>query len=184
MPTISAPAHRRASDNPELAPLEGLCFREVPVLDLGGNPLPACHEVLEVVAAHDLVLASGHLTARETLAVFKAAREHGVKRLLMNHPLLAFLEWRDDHIEDLEKLGVRLELGIVPDILPRPDGRRSITLPEVYPPELLVFGSDTGHAEYPRLEDAFEGWIEQLEKHAGRGTEAILTTNGRELIER
>jgi hypothetical protein len=182
MPSVSAPAHQKAHANPELALLKGMTFREVRVLDDDGALLPSCHDVLDVVAAHDLVLASGHLTAAEAVTVFRAAREHGVKRLLMNHPLLAFLEWSDDYLEDFKQLGARLELGIIPDLLPRPDGRLSVELPKIYPSEMLVFGGDTGHADYPRLEDAFETWIGELEKHAGPNTEAILTSNGRELI--
>src|SRR3954467_9775834 len=47
--------------------------RPVPVLDDDGAPLPELLEVLGVVAAHGIVLATGHLSRAETFAVVEAA---------------------------------------------------------------------------------------------------------------
>jgi hypothetical protein len=57
MPTVSAPAHIASSSSPELSVHRNLAFRQVDVLDGSGALLPAWQDVLDVVAAHDLVLA-------------------------------------------------------------------------------------------------------------------------------
>lgn len=39
-----------------------------------------------MIAEADAVLASGHMPARSIIAVFEAAKGHGVRRMIVNHP--------------------------------------------------------------------------------------------------
>jgi hypothetical protein len=182
MPTVSAPAHVASAASPELSVHRTLSFRQVDVLGEDGALLPAWQEVLDVVAAADLVLASGHLTCAEALVLFRAARAAGVRRMLLNHPRMPFLQWDDAAAPELARLGVVLELGILPDLL-TPDGPRSTTLGEVYPHDQLAFGGDLGHADHPTMAQALPGWLAELEACLGEaGTERALTTVGRELV--
>ncbi|SET20843.1 DUF6282 family protein [Geodermatophilus poikilotrophus] len=182
MPTVSAPAHVASAAAPELSVHRTLSFRQVDVLDDAGALLPAWQEVLDVVAASDLVLASGHLTCAEALVLFRAASAAGVRRMLFNHPRMPFLQWDDDAAPELARLGVVLELGILPDILTT-DGPPSTTLGEVYPHDQLAFGGDLGHADHPTMAQALPGWLAGLEACLGEaGAEHALTTVGRELV--
>lgn len=181
MPTVSAPAHRAASASSELAVHSHLAFREVPVLDDAGALRPEWRDVFDAVAAHDMVLASGHLSCAEALTVFRAARSAGVRRLLVNHPRMPFLHWDDAAAPEFADLDAYLELGILPDILS--DGPPSPTLGAVHPAALLAFGGDLGHADHPTLARALPGWLAGLEDVVGpRATEEILTRNGRDLV--
>lgn len=183
MPTVSAPAHVASATSSELAVHRGLAFRQVDVLDGQGRLLPVWREVLDVVVAYDLLLASGHLTCAEALVLFRAARAAGVQRMLLNHPRMPFLAWDETRAPELAELGVVLELGILPDLLS--DGPPSTTLGEHYPHELLAFGGDLGHAHYPTLEKALPGWLAGLEDVVGApAAERILTVNGRQLVQR
>jgi hypothetical protein len=182
MPTVSAPAHVASVARPELSVHRTLSFRQVDVLGEDGALLPAWQEVLDVVAAADLVLASGHLTCAEALVLFRAARAAGVRRMLLNHPRMPFLQWDDAAAPELARLGVVLELGILPDILTT-DGPPSTTLGEVYPHDQLAFGGDLGHADHPTMAQALPGWLADLEACLGEaGVERALTTVGRELV--
>ena len=182
MPTWSSATHLRHAAAPELAVHRGLAFREVPVV-VEGRLLPAWHEVLDVVAAHDLVLASGHLSCVETVALFRAAREHGIQRLLVNHPMMSFLGWEDDLGRQLRDLGAHVELAVLPDLLAGAQGPTSLDLLEVYPRDLMVFGGDLGHADHPTLAQALPAWLAGLVAAAGDGSaEAIMTTQGRQLL--
>jgi Family of unknown function (DUF6282) len=183
MPTVSSPAHIAASSSPELSVHKNLAFRQVDVLDADGALLPAWQDVLDVVAAHDLLLASGHLTCAEAVVLFRAAKAAGVTRMLLQHPKMPFLHWDDAAAPELAELGVVLELGILPDILT--DGPPSATLGEVYPHDMLAFGGDLGHAHYPTMEQALPGWLADLERCVGESdTELIMTTVGRRLVRR
>ena len=58
----------------------------VPVVDAGGAPLPQLLEVLAVVARHDLVLATGHLSKDEIFVAVDAAVAAGVGTIVVTHP--------------------------------------------------------------------------------------------------
>lgn len=51
-----------------------------------GRLVPELHEVLDLVAQHDAVLATGHVCGAALLAVVVAAADHGVHRVLVQHP--------------------------------------------------------------------------------------------------
>ncbi|HTW84406.1 MAG TPA: DUF6282 family protein [Candidatus Sulfotelmatobacter sp.] len=63
-------------------------FRPEPVrvVDEHGALLPEVHDVLRVIARHDLVLATGHLSRDEIFTLVRGAKEAGVKRIAITHP--------------------------------------------------------------------------------------------------
>jgi hypothetical protein len=63
-------------------------FKTEPVLvvDPEGNVLPEVRDVLKVIAEHDLVLATGHLSRDEIFTVVDAALGIGVKQIVITHP--------------------------------------------------------------------------------------------------
>ena len=76
MPTFDADAWRRGQGR-------GPGLR---IIDDAGALTPATQAVLEIVRARDMVLASGHLSPRETLELFRAARDIGITRMIATHP--------------------------------------------------------------------------------------------------
>src|SRR3954468_12704350 len=64
----------------------GATPRPVPVLDPAGRPLPELLDVLRVVAAHGLVLNTGHLSRDEIVAVVDAAVDAGIERIVVTNP--------------------------------------------------------------------------------------------------
>ncbi|BBL80273.1 hypothetical protein RxyAA322_21270 [Rubrobacter xylanophilus] len=65
---------------------QGVSAGPVPVVDETGAVLPETRAVLRVVAAHGMVLATGHLSRDEIFAVVEAAREEGVRSIVVTHP--------------------------------------------------------------------------------------------------
>jgi len=182
MPTVSAPNHKLGAASPELSVHRGFELRAVPVVDEAGHLLPAWHDVLDVVAEHDLLLASGHLAAAETVELFTEAKRRGVQRLMVNHPLMAFLHWSDEAAAALQALDVHLELGILPDLLGDAD-HASLNLTAGYPSSLLAFGGDLGHAHHPGPATAVAPWLHELERRVGaERARAIMTTQTRSLL--
>jgi hypothetical protein len=182
LPTVSSSTHHAHMSGSELAVINSIDFDVVRVVE-NGTLIPEWHDVLDVVAAQDMVLGSGHLSCADTLVVFKEARRRGVHRLLVNHPMMSFLGWEDGMESEFQALEAFLELGIIPDLLTEGDGRRSLSLLDVYPDELLVFGSDQGHASCPRISEVLPAWVDALVERIGlaRAT-AILCTSGRDLV--
>jgi Family of unknown function (DUF6282) len=181
MPTVSARTHKAGASSPELSVHRGFELRQVDVIT-DGILLPQWFEVLDVVAAHDLLLASGHLSADETVVLFREARRRGVQRLLVNHPKMALLHWNDEASSALQELDAHLELGILPDLLGDAE-HSSLTLTRSYPTSLLVFGGDLGHADHAPRATAVAPWLCDLEEHVGTETAvAIMTTQTRSLL--
>jgi hypothetical protein len=181
MPTVSARTHKAGAAGPELAVHRGFELGLVEVIT-DGRLRPEWFDVLDAVAEHDLLLASGHLSADETVTLFTEARRRGVRRLLVNHPMMAFLGWNDEAAAALRGLGAYLELGILPDLLGGP-GRSSLGLADAYPGSLLAFGGDLGHAEHDPPAVAVAPWLRALERRVGPArAAAIMTTQTRELL--
>ena len=181
MPTVSSRTHKIGAASPELSVHEGFELGPVEVID-NGRLRPEWYDVLDAVAAHDLLLASGHLSAEETVVLFTEARRRGVRRLMVNHPKMAFLHWNDTAAKELQALDAHLELGILPDILGTPE-HSSLLLTGTYPSSLLVFGGDLGHAHHATPADAVAPWLHRLEQRVGaRDAAAIMTTTTRSLL--
>jgi hypothetical protein len=51
-----------------------------------GRVTPATRQCLEIIAKHDMVLATSHIRPSEVLPVVKAAQDVGVKRIVITHP--------------------------------------------------------------------------------------------------
>jgi hypothetical protein len=182
LPTVSARNHKAGAAAPELSVHRGFELRAVDVVGADQRLSAGWHEVLDVVAEHDLLLASGHLSAAETVAVFTEARRRGVQRLLVNHPLMAFLHWTDEASEALQSLDAHLELGILPDLL-GDEAHASLNLTRSYPASLLVFGGDLGHRDHPGPDAAVGPWLLDLQRCVGVDrAAAIMTTQTRSLL--
>jgi hypothetical protein len=89
--------------------------REFVPVSRNGVLLPAVHEVIDVVAEHDLTLATGHVEPEEALAILRAAKEAGVKRLIVTHPLFA----AQYTLMSIEQLREAVGLGAYIEILGR-----------------------------------------------------------------
>lgn len=182
LPTISSPTHVAACEQPELAAHRGISFGTVPVVT-DGAVRPEWLEVFDEAARHQMVLASGHLSMDEAVTALDAARRRGVERLIVNHPGLDFLGWRDEHAELFRGLGACLEIGVLADLLAGPNGPTTEDLVAGYPHELLVFGSDLGHRDYPPLAEGIRSWVERLDPILGdAGLEKVARTSALELL--
>ena len=76
------------------------------VADDEGNLCDGVHEVLEIIAAADMTLASGHISPAEAIALFEAARAQGVQRMIATHP---------DGVATLEEQQKMIALGAYPE---------------------------------------------------------------------
>ncbi len=56
------------------------------VLDSDGQLLPAAIEIIDMIAAADIILCLGHLSVEESKAVVQVARKRNVKKIILSHP--------------------------------------------------------------------------------------------------
>jgi hypothetical protein len=165
LPTVSAENHlRHAKDTPPgavQAPMIGTT--PVPVVDADGAPLPALLEVLDVIAEHDVALATGHLAAGEASTVLKIAHERGVRRMVVTHVDAPSTKMPIDMQLELAELGVKFErCQILHHIFGDPvqqvlEDVRAIGV------EHNVVSTDAGLVAVPKAVEAFERFRTELE---------------------
>ena len=65
---------------------QGMLAPAISVVDDRGRMVPAMLDILSLIAKHDMVLATGHLSGDEIVATVEAARDLGVRRIVVTHP--------------------------------------------------------------------------------------------------
>lgn len=98
LPTTSA-----RSTSPTLEKREGIA------VERDGHVVPELAAVLDLVAAANAVLATGHLTGPELRIVVSEARRRGVSRILLTHPELPLVDLDVDTQRLLARAGVFFE---------------------------------------------------------------------------
>lgn len=83
-------------------------FDPLSPLDANGRVRDDMKEILDLVAANDVILAGGHCHISEILPVFEEAKQRGVKRLLVNHPSF-IVDASHDDIRRLVAMGAYIE---------------------------------------------------------------------------
>ena len=79
------------------------------VLDASGALLPEVHDIIEICKATGMVLCTGHISPRESLAVARAAHAAGLDRLIATHPFSNAIGTSLDEGDELVRLGAVLE---------------------------------------------------------------------------
>ncbi|TDE01148.1 DUF6282 family protein [Jiangella asiatica] len=99
MPTEDAASHRRrAGGSGGLRVVDGL-----------GRITQDVRRILDLVAAHDAILATGHLSVSETVRLVGEAVSAGVTRVLVNHPDAAQVAMPVDVQRELAAVGALME---------------------------------------------------------------------------
>jgi hypothetical protein len=79
------------------------------VIDASGNVIPQLREVLKIVAKADIIFATGHVSAKEVLASVKAAKQEGVRKILVTHAMQSPGELSIDDLKQCVEVGAFIE---------------------------------------------------------------------------
>jgi hypothetical protein len=125
----------------------------VPVLGDDGRPLPALREVLEVIAAHQLVLATGHLSQAEIVVVVDAAVTAGVGTIVVTHPEFPSQSIPPDVQRELADTGALMERTFTTPYTGKCTWEQMFAATRAVGAERTVWGSDLGQVFNPPVED-------------------------------
>jgi hypothetical protein len=120
-----------------------------------GKLLPEVHEVIALIARHDLVLATGHVTPEEALLILRAAKAAGVKKMIVTHPMFApQYTWMSvEQLRMAADLGAFIEItgnSIVRDPQAKP---RVVAAIRAIGPRHFVVSTDSGLVGTPNVSD-------------------------------
>lgn len=114
MPTISSHQHRKyfarantglfATQRPLVQPASGLG-----ILNDAGHVTKNVHDMLELIARADIILATGHLSPKEVAVLVPVAIEHGVRKILIQHPDMGIAPISIEQQLDLAAQGAYIE---------------------------------------------------------------------------
>ena len=111
-PTISAPNHIEHAKHADLKfPKLAIPLLEDAPIDIfgpDGDLLPEVHQILRMVADAGAIVASGHMPPEWIIAMFEAAKEAGVRRMIVNHPNFV-IEASTEQVEKMADLGALVE---------------------------------------------------------------------------
>lgn len=88
---------------------DGIQAPTITLLDHDGGLKPEVLAVLDIIARHDMVLATGHISHQECFALVKAAGERGVKKVLVTHVSFPTTYYTIEEQQRLVELGAYLE---------------------------------------------------------------------------
>jgi hypothetical protein len=153
---------------------QGVTVPVVDVLDGAGRPLPATREVLRLAASHQLVVATGHLSAYESRVVAEAAFEAGVRHVIVTHPEFPQQDMsRDDQLA-LAGQGAFLERCFTTPFTGKYDWARMAGNIRVTGPAHTIITTDLGQPHNPPVEDGLPLMADAL--RAAEFTDEEITT--------
>jgi hypothetical protein len=170
-PTIGSPKHiRHHAEHPDLKfPKLAVQLKpEEPIeilADGDGRVRDDVYAVLESVKEADAILASGHLAPDRITALFRAAREVGVERLLVNHPNFVVEASHEDGKRWVE-LGAYIEHSLCmydeESSFYQWDLETLVAWIEAVGPARSILGSDLGQMDNPLPTEAFRKIVAKL----------------------
>jgi hypothetical protein len=134
----------------------------VDVVDESGEVLEITRKVLRVVARHDMVLATGHLAAAEIVAVVKAAKDEGVRRIVVTHPEFTSQRLPVEAQQELAGLGAFLERCFTTPYTGKVSWEDLFHNMREAGTEHSVLSSDLGQPFNPPVEDGLPLFAERL----------------------
>ncbi|MDQ3865719.1 MAG: DUF6282 family protein [Actinomycetota bacterium] len=170
-PTIGSPKHiRHHAEHPDLKfPKLAVQLKpEEPIeilADGEGRVRDEVYAVLESVKEADAILASGHLAPDRITALFRAAREVGVERLLVNHPNFVVEASPEDGKRWVE-LGAYIEHSLCmydeESSFYQWDVETLVAWIEAIGPARSILGSDLGQMDNPLPTESFRKIVAKL----------------------
>lgn len=160
MPTLSAACRLGA---------KGTRQGGINLLDGSGDLVRAVHEILELVAAHKVMLGTGHISIAEIRQLIPAARGAGIRRIVITHPDSPVSNIPVDVQKELSGPGIFFERCFLPTL--ERDGQATLPVAAIAAAirtvggENTVLATDLGRAGLPSPVDGMRQYLAALLEH-------------------
>jgi hypothetical protein len=141
---------------------QGIEIPPVPVVDDAGAVLPETRAVLERIAHHGLLLATGHLARDEIFAVVDAAIQTGVEQIVITHPEFPAQSLSVSDQKALAAKGALLERCMTTPHTGKIAWEEWIDNIRACGPEHSVLSTDLGQVFNPPVEDGMGIMVDRL----------------------
>ena len=120
MPTTHATNYLKYVDHvPMFAKSMPKDIKGISILKEDGSVVPELGPILAVIAQYGLILATGHLSPVEGLALIREAKNAGVEKIVVTHPSATFVNYSTDQMRQALSLGATYLEHVFNDCTPQ-----------------------------------------------------------------
>ena len=164
---------------------EGISPPPLTVIDASGHVIEAARRCLERIKKHNMILATGHLGRREIFGLVRAAREMGIKKVLVTHAEFPSQSLTGDEQKELADLGAIIEHCFTTTYTKKAPWETAFAnIRKTGVPRTLI-STDLGQTINPPVAEGFAMFVQRL-LDAGFSAEEVRTmavTNPTRLVE-
>ena len=163
----------------------GIAPPPLTVIDEAGNLVEAARRCLELIAKHDMILATGHLGRREIFALVRAARDMKLRKVLVTHAEFPSQNLSGDEQLALADMGALIEHCFTTMHTGKAPWATVMESIRQVGPERCVLSTDLGQTINPPVSDGFAMFAQTL-LDAGfdmEGIRRMAVTNPGGLVE-
>jgi hypothetical protein len=126
------------------------------VVSRNGKLIPEVFDVLDLIQERNLTLATGHVTPQEVLMIMAEAKQRGIARIIVTHPLLGpqFTDMSLPQMQEAVKLGGAIEITAGALSREGPAKVRAIEVIKALGTQHVFIASDSGLVGTPNHPDA------------------------------
>ena len=144
----------------------------IALVDADGRVGDAVSQCLEIVAAHGMVLATGHVGRREIFALVRRAAELGVERIVVTHAEFPSVDLTTEEQVELAGLGAYVEHCYTTPYTGKTTWEAVFANLRATGPERAVISTDLGQPANPPAAEGLADFAERLLR-AGFSAEAV-----------
>jgi hypothetical protein len=131
----------------------GMACEPVRVVDTSGALLPEARDVLDVIARHELVLCTGHLSRDEIFTLVEAAAAAGIHAIVVTHPEFPSQDVSAADQVALADMGATMERCFTTAHTGKTSWQRIFDASRAVGAERTVWATDLGQVFNPPVED-------------------------------
>ena len=140
----------------------GIAPPPITVLDGAGKVCGAAIQVAELVAKHDMILATGHLGRAEIFALVRAGREAGVHKILVTHAEFPSQNLTAEEQRELAGMGAWIEHCFTTMHTNKAPWERAMEAIRAVGPERCIISTDLGQTINPPVSEGFAMFAQKL----------------------
>jgi hypothetical protein len=179
MPTTHAAHYLKYVDHvPMFAKAMPKDIQGIRVLKEDGSVVPEIGPILEIVAANKMILATGHISPEEGIALIREARRAGVEKIVVTHPSASFVNYSMTQMREALNAGATFLEHVFNDCTPQvanpiPPSVLGDAIKAVGP-ENCIMSTDSGQVVNPPPVKVMAWYIREMLQY-GFSPEAIRT---------
>jgi hypothetical protein len=155
-------------------------IKGINLLQPDGSLKNEVRDVLALIAQYDGILATGHISIQEAMALVPEAKKMGIKKIVVTHPLSPMENYSISDMKQILALGATMLEHVVNDIThqmknPIPASKTADAI-KALGPETAIMSTDSGQVINPAPVCSMENFIREMLDHGIPEKDILLMT--------